>query len=112
MTVPGRAGLEVRGSIAMGGSDREGVLKSGPGRKIGYLDRGPLTGHPVVYLHGMPGCRYEQRLIPDAVLERFGVRLISVDRPGWGETDPLAGDRIARSQDVLTLCDALAVNKF
>ncbi len=96
----------------MRGSEREGVLESTTGRRIGYLDRGPLTGRPVVYLHGMPGCRHEQRLIPDAVLERFGVRVISVDRPGWGETDPLAGDRIVRSQDVLIACDALAVDKF
>jgi len=66
----------------------------------------------VLYLHGQPGSRREQLLIPAEVLERFGVRLISVDRPGYGNTDPLPGDRLARSSDVLTVCDALQIDSF
>jgi pimeloyl-ACP methyl ester carboxylesterase len=60
----------------------------------------------------MPGCRLEQRLIPADVLDRFDVRLISIDRPGYGQTDPLSGDRIARVSDVLPVCDALGVGEF
>ena len=63
-------------------------------------------------MHGMPGSRHEQRLIPEVVLDRFGVRLVSCDRPGYGGTDPLAGDRIARSRDVLTIADHLGIERF
>jgi len=66
----------------------------------------------VLYLHGQPGSRREQLLIPAEVLERFDVRLISVDRPGYGNTDPLPGDRVTRSSDVLTVCDALQIDSF
>jgi len=66
----------------------------------------------VLYLHGMPASRHEQRFIPEAVLDRFGVRLVSCDRPGYGATDPHAGNRIARSQDVLTVADHLGVEQF
>jgi pimeloyl-ACP methyl ester carboxylesterase len=82
------------------------------GRRIGWLARGPEEGTPVLYIHGWPGSRLEQGVVPDAVLERFGVRLISVDRPGWGNTDPLHGLRSERVKDVLNVCDALGIDRF
>lgn len=98
--------------VDMRDSADEGSIRAKSGRRIGYLMRGPLDGQVVIYLHGMPSCRLEQRLFPGDVLERFGIRLISIDRPGWGDTDPQAGDRIERSADVLTLCDTLGVATF
>ena len=48
-----------------------------------------------------------------AVLHRLGVRLISFDRPGYGESDRLAGLRVAdAAADVLTIADALGLEKF
>ena len=88
------------------------TLVTAVGRRIGWLARGPDEGTPVLYLHGWPGSRLEQRVVPDAVLDRFGVRLISVDRPGWGNTDPLPGLRSERVMDVLAVCDALEVERF
>lgn len=82
------------------------------GRRVTFLDRGPRDGQPVLYLHGMPGSRLEQCLFPDRALARVGVRLISVDRPGWGLTDPLSGDRVARSRDVLAVADHLGIERF
>lgn len=87
-------------------------LVTAEGRRIGWLARGPAEGMPVLYIHGWPGSRLEQGVVPEAVLERFGVRLISVDRPGWGNTDPLPGLRSERVKDVLTVCDALAIDRF
>jgi len=88
------------------------VITTPSGRRVGVLRRGPSDGVPVVYLHGMPGGRGEQRLFPDAVLEELGLQLISLDRPGWGRTDPLAGDRPARVRDALEACDALEIDRF
>lgn len=92
--------------------ERDGVVIGPDGRRIGWMARGPHDGAPVLYLHGWPGSRFEQRAIPVDVLRRFGVRLISVDRPGYGETDPLPGERSTRVRDVLSVCDALAIDWF
>ena len=94
----------------MSDSADEGVIETPDGRALGYLMRGPAKGRPVVYLHGMPSSRLEQRLFPQVVLDRFGIRLISIDRPGWGRTDPRRGDRVERSADVVALCDALGLD--
>lgn len=90
----------------------EALVRSPAGRRIGYMLRGPVDGTTVVYLHGMPSCRREQFIFPDEVLERMSVRLLSIDRPGWGNTDALPGDRVARVADVLTVCDALDIDTF
>jgi pimeloyl-ACP methyl ester carboxylesterase len=92
--------------------DRDEILGTPGGRRIGWMARGPADGTPVLYLHGWPGSRLEQLLIPADVLHRFGVRLISIDRPGYGKTDPLPGERSARARDVLSLCDALGIDRF
>lgn len=90
----------------------EDVVSSPDGRKIGYMLRGAVDAPTVVYLHGMPSCRREQLIFPDTVVERLSIRLLSIDRPGWGNTDALAGDRVTRVADVLVVCDALGVEKF
>jgi pimeloyl-ACP methyl ester carboxylesterase len=88
------------------------VVTTASGRRVGVLQRGPADGRVVVYLHGMPGGRGEQRLFPDDVLADVGVRLISVDRPGWGRTDRLAGDRPTRVRDALEVADVLGIDRF
>ena len=91
----------------------EDVIVAPSGRKIGFLARGPISGRVVLHLHGAPGSRREQLLVfPDAVLDRFGIRAVSVDRPGYGNTDPLPGSRVERVQDVLEVADALGIDRF
>ncbi len=91
---------------------QDGVIETHAGRRIGYLARGPRQGRPVMYLHGLPGSRLEQRLFPDEVLDRFNINLISVDRPGFGRTDPMRGNRSERVADVVEVCDALNIGPF
>lgn len=93
-------------------AERDDVLTTSEGRRIGWLERGPADGAPVLYVHGWPGSRLEQFVIPSLVLQRFGVRLISVDRPGYGTTDPLEGTRSERMRDVLHIADALGIDRF
>lgn len=88
------------------------ILVTDAGRRVGWLARGPEDGVPILYLHGCPGSRLEQLLIPLEVLCRFRARLISVDRPGYGNTDRLSGERSARVHDVLSVCDALGIDRF
>jgi pimeloyl-ACP methyl ester carboxylesterase len=89
-----------------------GEVRTGDGRSVMFAERGSRDGTPVLYVHGMPSCRFEQRFIPDAVLDRFGVRLVSWDRPGYGGSDPLAGDRVARISDALAVADHLGIDRF
>lgn len=88
------------------------VITTPEGRRVGVLTRGSPTGRPVMYLHGQPASRFEQCLWADDLLERHDVKLVSVDRPGYGQTDPLAGDRVQRSSDVLAVADALGLETF
>ena len=94
----------------MSGSVLEQTVRNGE-RKVGYLARGPEHGRVVIYLHGAPGSRREQYWVPDEVLDRFDVRLVSVDRAGYGESDPLAGSRPERVGDFLTVLDHLSVER-
>lgn len=64
----------------------ERVVALGNGRAVGYAEWGDPRGRPVVLFHGTPGSRL---LCPDAdATESLGVRLITVDRPGYGRSDP------------------------
>lgn len=94
------------------GTGVDGTIETVDGRQVGYLERGPDGGRRVLYLHGMPGCRLEQCLVPDHILDRFAVRLVSVDRAGWGNTDALSTGRPERVADVIAVCDALGIGTF
>ncbi len=50
------------------------------GRKLGYTTIG--TGKPVIYFHGTASSRLEVLLLGQ--LAESGLRLIGVDRPGYG----------------------------
>jgi pimeloyl-ACP methyl ester carboxylesterase len=59
------------------------------GRSIAYAEWGRTDGTPVVLFHGMPGSRL---FCPDEEeTERAGVRLITIDRPGYGMSSPHPG---------------------
>jgi len=51
-------------------------------------------------------------VIPDDALDRHGVRLVSVDRPGYGNTDPMHAPRSRTALDLLAVCDALRIGRF
>jgi pimeloyl-ACP methyl ester carboxylesterase len=73
------------------------------GRLPAHDDVGDPTGTPVVYLHGTPDSRLA-RHPDDGVAAQLGVRLIAVDRPGFGasplEVGPLAEAVAALADDL------------
>jgi pimeloyl-ACP methyl ester carboxylesterase len=86
-----------------------GTMMLPDGRALAYDDVGDAGGVPVVYLHGCPDCRLSRP--PDARVD--GVRLIAVDRPGYGHSDAdLVGDEITQADDVVALADALGIDRF
>jgi pimeloyl-ACP methyl ester carboxylesterase len=67
--------------------DRVVLLRDG--RRMAYAEWGRADGRPVVLFHGMPGSRL---LCPDAEeTARAEVRLITIDRPGYGRSSPRLG---------------------
>jgi pimeloyl-ACP methyl ester carboxylesterase len=78
------------------------------GRTLAYDDVGDPSGHPVVSLHGTPDSRLA-RHPDDGLAAAAGVRLLALDRPGYGQTSPLPVDAPtdAWAPDVLALLDAL-----
>jgi pimeloyl-ACP methyl ester carboxylesterase len=64
----------------------DSVVTLHDGRSLAYAEWGDPLGRPVFLFHGQPGSRL---LCPDAdATESAGVRLITVDRPGYGRSDP------------------------
>jgi pimeloyl-ACP methyl ester carboxylesterase len=90
------------------GHDPHPVLALADGRTLGYDDVGDLTGTPVVYLHGTPDSRLA-RHPDDSLAARAGVRLLAVDRPGYGHSTPATGTEFA--EDLATLLDTNGIEQ-
>jgi pimeloyl-ACP methyl ester carboxylesterase len=91
----------------------EGALRLPSGRSLGFAEFGPPGGRPLLWFHGTPGAR---RQIPPRARElahERGVRLVSVERPGVGESTPHAYPAVVDfAADVERLCDALGIDRF
>lgn len=82
------------------------------GRRLAVEQAGDPRGMPIFLLHGTPGCRLGPRPRA-AVLYRLGVRLITFDRPGYGESDRLPNRRVAdAASDVAAIADAYELERF
>jgi pimeloyl-ACP methyl ester carboxylesterase len=82
------------------------------GRELAVQEWGDPAGRPVVYLHGTPGSRLE-RCVDSGALDRLGVRLITYDRPGYGQSQPRPDRTVADAAgDVTAVADALGVGRF
>jgi len=81
------------------------------GRRLGYADFGDPAGSPVVFLHGWCGSRLA-RHPDDALATSFGVRVITVDRPGVGLSDRKPRRTLLDWPDVLReLLDAMHLQR-
>ncbi|MHA1264406.1 MAG: alpha/beta fold hydrolase [Candidatus Helarchaeota archaeon] len=82
------------------------------GRKLGYAEFGALQKKPIFYFHGHRSSRLEPKMY-DFEKKSYGVRLIAVDRPGYGLSDFQKDRKILDwSNDILELADALKIDKF
>ena len=82
------------------------------GRQLAWCEFGDPAGRPVLYCHGLPGSRLEPALMDAAAAQR-GLRVIAVDRPGYGGTSPrpgrILGDEV---DDFVALADRLDIEAF
>lgn len=90
-------------------ADTECTLRDG--RKLAYTLWGDPDGDTVLLCHGAPGSRLFAA-DPVATAEA-GVRLVTVDRPGYGASDAHAGRTLLDWPiDVLQLADRLEATRF
>lgn len=81
------------------------------GRVLAVDDVGDPAGRPVLYLHGTPDSRLS-RHPDDGLAAAIGVRLVAVDRPGCGRSDPHAGRTLGSvADDVAAALDHLGVER-
>jgi pimeloyl-ACP methyl ester carboxylesterase len=83
------------------------------GRTLAVEDAGDRAGRPVLAHVGTPGGRrlYGRRMLADA--ERRQLRLISYDRPGYGNSTPHPGRSMADcASDVRVICAALGIDRL
>jgi pimeloyl-ACP methyl ester carboxylesterase len=82
------------------------------GRTLAYEEWGDPAGTPILFTHGFGDSRLT-RHPDDSIAERLGVRLITVDRPGIGGSDPKRVKAVAeRADDLRELAGALGIERF
>ncbi len=84
------------------------IVRLNDGRVIAVEEYGDPAGAPVFYFHGWPASRLEAGLIPDVP-----VRLLSLDRPGYGRSSPQRGRTLLDwPADVAAVADRLGLKQF
>lgn len=91
---------------------RSRVVTLRDGRTMGYRLYGAQNGAPVIALHGTPGSRYKFASAHQSAL-KHGLKIVSVDRWGYGLTSPRRGATLADfALDIGDLTGQLELNRF
>jgi len=82
------------------------------GRKIAYHENGDPSGVPAFYFHGWPSSGVQGTLMDDAGKE-LGLRIISPDRPGLGQSDFQPRRKLLDwPRDLAEMADKLGFDRF
>lgn len=88
------------------------TLQLKDGRQMGYAEFGDLNGKPVLFFHGTPGSRLT-RYPDESIATLLGVRIINIDRPGYGLSDFVPDNTLVNwTEDIIELADALKIEQF
>jgi len=91
---------------------REGQVTVRDGRSVAFADYGAPGDIAVVWCHGGPGSRLEPEICAREAT-RLGLRLIGIDRPGYGRSTPHVGRTIGGwVSDALAIVDHLGIDRF
>ncbi|MBC6971558.1 alpha/beta hydrolase, partial [Bacillus sp. Xin] len=91
---------------------KDHIITLQDGRKLAYIEYGKTNGLPVMLFHGTPGSRIWS-LTDDMVAKRLGIRLLSIDRPGYGLSDQKRNRTVLDwAEDVNELADQLKLQTF
>ena len=82
------------------------------GRALGYEETGDPQGKPVFFFHGTPGSR-KMRHPDESIAKDLHARIITVDRPGFGLSDPQPERTfLTWPDDISQLADHLGITDF
>jgi pimeloyl-ACP methyl ester carboxylesterase len=88
-------------------------IRLADGRTLAVAEWGDPDGKPVVTFHGTPGSRIGYWTEEPDIYRRFGIRRLSFDRPGYGESSRLPGRSVADVvPDVVAIADAFGLRRF
>ena len=83
------------------------------GRTLAVSEWGDPNGKPVITFHGTPGSRIGYWTDEPEIWKRFGLRLLSFDRPGYGDSTRLPGRSVADVvPDVVAIAEAFGLRRF
>jgi pimeloyl-ACP methyl ester carboxylesterase len=87
-------------------------MRLSDGRRVGCLQVGKADGFPIFHFHGNGSSRLEVTMLADPAAAA-AVRLIGLDRPGIGDSDPAPGRTLIDwPQDVAQVADRLQIGRF
>jgi pimeloyl-ACP methyl ester carboxylesterase len=90
-----------------------GHVRTADGRRLAYRDSGDPDAAPIGSHHGTPGSRLDRHPDAAAIMAELGLRIITYDRPGYGESDPHPGRRVVDAAgDVAAIADELGIERF
>jgi pimeloyl-ACP methyl ester carboxylesterase len=88
------------------------ILKLKDGRHLAFEQYGDENGIPVIHQHGLGDSRLARHPNNTLTIEA-GIRLITVDRPGYGESSPNPGRTYLNwATDIEQLANQLKIHKF
>ena len=88
------------------------VITLPDGRSLGFAQYGNPNGVPLVFFHGTPSSRYLHHPDDDWTAS-LNVRLITVERPGFGLSDHKPGRKLLDwPDDVICLADEFGLSQF
>jgi len=87
-------------------------IRLADGRQLGFTEHGDTKGFPVLFFHGQPGNRLFCHP-DDSIASSLGIRLICLDRPGFGLSDFQPNRTLLDwTNDVDELTNALGMEQF
>jgi pimeloyl-ACP methyl ester carboxylesterase len=91
----------------------EGRFHLAGGRRLGYAEYGDPSGPVVLWFHGTPGGRRQFPLLGRRTAEKLGLRVVLVERPGSGLSDPHPYRAVADwAADIAQVADALGAERL
>lgn len=88
------------------------TVRTPDGRSLEVAVDGPASGDVLVFHHGTPGSAMCTPGLVDAAADR-GLRTVVASRPGYGESSPQPGRRVAdAAADTAAVLDSLGVDRF
>lgn len=90
---------------------RTDLVPTPDGRRLGVCQWGDLDGAALFVLHGSPGSRFLRH--PGRGYADHELRVITYDRPGYGVSTPMPGQRVAdAAADVRRIADFFGLDRF